>query len=133
MNNFLINFNAVSILLLSLPSVSYADAIHQSQSCIENVSGYLVVKVDSLNHRFFAIQQEKNKKNKQELLTKFSECFINTPWEGDWNISLFSEKKFAGYKDQNDIIPYHKGNQWAAAYLAEFSSNSMVKYPAYEK
>ena len=57
---------------------------------------------------------------------------MKTDWSGDWSISVFSKVRFAGYKDEENIIPYHKNDQWAKAYLAEFNGAELavIKYPA---
>ena len=104
-------------------------------SCVENTAGFEIVRVDDKNHRYFVTQENKSTLQDEELLTKLSICFIKTDWSNDWSISLFSEKRFAGYIDEPTIIPLHDGNQWAKAYLAEYNGaeNSATKYPALPK
>jgi hypothetical protein len=49
-------------------------------------------------------------------------------------LSLFTDAKYAGYKDEKNIIPYHEDNSWAKAYVAEYDSqaNTLISYPAYK-
>ena len=65
-------------------------------------------------------------------LDKLKDCFMSSNWHNDWSLSLFTHEKYAGYKDEERIIPYHKDNSWAKAYKAEYdsASNSLISNPA---
>ncbi len=91
--------------------------------------------MDKKNHRYFVIQRETSMASDKELHSELSTCFAKTDWGNDWHISLFSEARFAGYKDEKKIIPLHKNNQWSKAYLAEYDGimNSVTKQPALPK
>jgi len=42
----------------------------------------------------------------------------------DVSLSVFSDKKLAGYKDEPNIIPFHKTDEWSKGYLAEYDAAS---------
>lgn len=127
--------SVIFIFFTPIFSACNAKELTYVSSCVEGVSGFNVVRVDERNHRYFVIREQKSRLSDDDLLKKLSVCFIKTEWVNDWSISLFSEVRFAGYKDEPNIIPLHKGNQWAKAYLAEYDGAelTMVKYPALPK
>lgn len=95
-------------------------------SCIENTIDVKVVKIDYENKRLFVssntVRSEKIKSNLNELKM----CFSSHKWKGLWSLSLFSESKYAGYKDEESIIQYHSDNSWATAYIAEYDSENNI-------
>ena len=133
--NFQNKSSLIFILFAPLAFSCSANDLSPVRSCVENVSGFEIVRVDDKNHRYFVTKESKSTLSDKELLAKFSTCFIKTDWSNDWSISLFSEKRFAGYIDEPTIIPLHRGNQWAEAYLAEYNGakNTATKYPALPK
>lgn len=135
MLNFQNKSSLIFILFVPLAFSCSANDLSPARSCVENVSGFKIVRADDENHRYFVTQENISTLSDKELLTKLSKCFVKTDWIKDWSISLFSEKRFAGYVDEPTIIPLHKGNQWAEAYLAEYNGakNSVTKYPAQAK
>jgi len=135
-NGILLSFqNKSNFILILFALFSFSCTVNflsVASSCVENVAGFEIVRVDDKNHRYFVVQDSGTSLSDKELIKKLSVCFIKTDWNNDWSVSLFSEKEFAGYIDEPTIIPLHSGNQWAKAYLAEYngSESSVVKYPA---
>lgn len=135
LNNFRIRIGLVFLLLAPFTSACSASAIPKVESCVEKVSGFNVVRVDERNHRLFVTPNILINVSEDILLSKLSSCFKRTDWSNDWSVSLFSKDRFAGYKDEENIIPYHRNDQWAKAYLAEYdgAGHTVIKYPALPK
>lgn len=93
-----------------------------------------VVRVDEKNHRIFAIPRPMAEEETVNRLRSSSECFSKSTWARDWSVSLFAHERYAGYKDEPHIIPYHKNNEWAKAYVGEFdgASKTFTRTPAGE-
>lgn len=100
--------------------------------CFEAKANMSIVKIDERNHRFFAIPKQLSEEVIVSKIKSSAECFNNSSWSNNWNVSVFSNEKYAGYKDEPRIIPYHKNDEWAKAYLGEFdgSSQTYTSFPA---
>ncbi len=131
MNNSKIKYyfiTTVSLLIQSCVAVSQTEI----SDCFEAKTNMSVAKIDERNHRIFAIPKHLSEKVIISQIKSSAECFNNSSWSGNWSISLFSSEKYAGYKDEPRIIPYHKNNKWAKAYFGEFdgSSQTYTSFPA---
>lgn len=93
-------------------------------TCFEPKSGMRIAKVDENNHRIFAIPRDRSEQTIVGQVRSSAACFNNSGWAKDWSVSVFSKEKYAGYKDEQHIVPYHKNNEWAKAYLGEFDGAS---------
>lgn len=100
--------------------------------CFADKSGMTVAKIDEKNHRVFAIPKQHAEDAMVGQIHLAVGCFTNSSWSNDWSVSLFTSDKYAGYKDEPHIIPYHNDNEWAKAYLGEFdgSSKTYTSFPA---
>ena len=100
--------------------------------CFEAKSRMRVAKVDKNNHRIFAIPKDRSEKTIVGQVRSSAACFNNSGWAKDWSVSVFSSEKYAGYRDEQHIVPYHKNNEWEKAYLGEFdgASQSYISFPA---
>lgn len=105
---------------------------NNAEVCVERTLNVDIVRTDEKNHRFFIADSELKALDIKNKLNQIEKCFINNPWQPDWALSVFSEAKFAGYKDEESIIPYHKDNKWANSYIIEYdhSTKSLIKNPA---
>lgn len=125
---------AFTIFLLSVSTASCAATTSSisTTKCVEKVLGVDVVKVDDRNHRFFIASKIVDASAIKGNITGLEECFKNTEWQQVWSLSVFAEAKYAGYKDEANIIQYHKDNLWAKAYLLEYdhANRSLTKNPA---
>ena len=103
-----------------------------SAICVERILNVDIVRIDENNHRFFIANREIKALDIKKKLNQIEKCFVNTPWQADWALSVFTEAKFAGYKDEKNIIPYHKDNRWATAYIVEYDhfTKSLTENPA---
>jgi hypothetical protein len=133
LNGLTIKF-AAGVYLLSLLAVGcVANAKDvSSRECVENILKAQVVRVDNRNHRFFVVGRQINVIDIKDNLSRLEKCFADTEWQPDWAISVFTDAKYAGYKDEDRIIPFHKDNAWANAYVLEYDreSGSLIQNPA---
>ena len=90
-----------------------------------------VVKIDKRNHRFFIASHKLEVNDIALNIEKLRACFSASSWKNPWSLSVFSEEKYAGYKDEGHIVQYHEDNSWAKAYVAEYSEESgeLMSYP----
>lgn len=131
--NSLTNKFILPSIVLGLVSLSCtAQPNNKLSTCVESALKVKVARVDDENHRVFIVGKEVNSDDIKNNLSSLNKCFLNTSWKADWSLSLFTDAKFAGYKDEKSIIPYHKNNQWAKSYILEFdnSEKTMIKNPA---
>jgi len=133
LNNLPIKFTVI-LLILSIFSIGCAKSKSEesAQACVERILHANVVRIDTSNKRFFIASQDITATDIKEKLPQLEECFLSREWNSDWSLSGFTDAKYAGYKDEADIIPYHKDNTWAKAYVFEYdhATNSLVKNPA---
>lgn len=102
------------------------------QLCVEKVLNVKIVRTDEKNKRYFLVDSNFSEEKIINNITKLRQCFISTDWSGNWSISLFTEKKYAGYKDENGIVQYHRENKWAKSYQFEYSEKDkqLIYFPA---
>jgi hypothetical protein len=90
------------------------------------------VRVDEERQRFFIQQSQATLESLNPLITKIQGCLNSHVWKDNWSLSVFSEKKFAGYKDEPNIIPFHNNDEWSKGYLAEFdAASNTLTLPAF--
>lgn len=122
-------------LFMTSPACSGAEQV-DIVKCFEAKTQMVVARVDEKNHRIFAIPTIEQQSEEMLLnsIRSSAPCFSDSNWSSDWSVSLFTSKKFAGYKDEKHIIPYHQNNEWAKAYIGEYSgsSQSYIRNPAVE-
>jgi hypothetical protein len=85
-----------------------------------------LIKVDQEHKRIFVVLKTIKQAELKTLIQKLESCFNNHEWNNQWSLSVFSNKRIAGYKDEPNIIPFHKNNAWAKGYLAEYSSLTRI-------
>lgn len=118
-------------LLFSVQSCAEEQQVNVAE-CFENSAGMKVAKVDERNHRIFAVPEQQSREELVSQIELSEKCFKNSDWSVDWSISLFKNAKYAGYKDEKHIIPYHKNDEWTKAYLGEYdgASRTYTEFPA---
>ena len=94
-------------------------------SCFESAYGSAAfVKLDERNKRVFLAWPGTALPSKEEtsaLVRKAESCVLGQPrWAGVYSLSVFSERKFAGYKTDDSILPFVKSGEWDGAYLIEY-------------
>lgn len=133
--NSLIIKAIVGIYLLSVFAVGCAATTKEvsPKECVENTLKAQVVRVDDKNHRFFVVSRQTKASDIKDNLSQLEKCFLNTEFQPDWALSVFTDAKYAGYKDEEKIIPFHKNNMWAKSYVLEYdqASRSLIKNPAF--
>lgn len=126
-----VSATALAVLLVSIQACAESKTIDIA-TCFMNKADMKVAKVDEKNHRLFAIPKHHSEEVIVGQVRSAVGCFSKTSWSKDWSVSLFTSDKYAGYKDEQHIIPYHKNNEWAKAYLGEFegASQTYTSFPA---
>ena len=101
-------------------------------NCVELILDGEIVRIDEKNHRLFIAGRGITALDVKKKLSQIEKCFVNTPWQQDWALSVFTEAEFAGYKDEKNIIPYHQDNRWAKSYILEYDhfTKSLITNPA---
>nr|WP_319395073.1 hypothetical protein [uncultured Desulfobacter sp.] len=125
---------AIIFCLVSIFTVSCSAGMNGTPSvtCVENILKANVVRVDDINHRFFVVSNTIKASDIKNNLSSLRKCFAGTNWHPDWVLSVFTDSKYAGYKDEETIIPFHKQNMWAKAYIFEYdqANRSLIQNPA---
>ena len=108
------------------------DLSNSKVECVQKILGSIIVKVDNKNERLFVVNKDLTPELLSTKLSSIKSCLKDSAWANDWAISIFTEEKYAGYKDEKNIIPFHKNNEWAKAYKIEYlnSSSTIIKNPA---
>lgn len=83
-----------------------------------------LVRIDEPQKRFFVTGYTEEAAVVKDLVVSVRRCLQGHPWDGEWALSLFSERRLAGYKDEPTIIPYHQDDKWARGYLAEYDDQT---------
>ncbi len=131
LNNSMIKHSVfITLIILVLQGCSSTQTTEEIVSCFTSKTRLSVAKADEKNYRIFVVTNKT--KSLKKRLQSSQKCFANTKWSKDWRISVFTSIKYAGYKDEPNIIPLHKNNNWAKAYLAEYigSENKYISMPA---
>ena len=124
-----IKFAIIAVCLFTVTCASQADsAIECSKNAIGTES---LVKIDEEQLRFFIRETPATLGSLKPLIGKIQNCLNRHDWKNKWSLSVFSAKKLAGYKDEPNIIPFHKNDEWSKGYLAEYdaSSNTLTLNP----
>ncbi|KJY95776.1 hypothetical protein CWC12_01405 [Pseudoalteromonas ruthenica] len=127
--NSLANKYLFTLTLLFSQVSCAASSTETVQNCVQQTLGFEVVRTDPINNRFFVVPNTQFSVDSTSHLA-LDQCFDEMSWQDDWSISVFSNAKYAGYKDEKDIIPLHADNKWINAYLAEIDSSGVTLTPA---
>lgn len=115
----------LAILGIALFTVACTSRAENAIECAKNVIGTnSLVMVDQEQQRFFIQKTQATLETLDPLVTKVQACLDSHDWKDKWSLSVFSDKKLAGYKDEPNIIPFHKNDEWSKGYLAEYDASS---------
>lgn len=84
-------------------------------------------RIDWRNERLFVVARQP-RVGAERLRAAFAElasCLRGANM-GNWKVSLFSDRRFAGYKDEATIVAYVRSGEWAAGYLGEYDGASGI-------
>ena len=130
--NLLPSIKTIIFILIANCAVSVANSGgYDFHDCLnEFYTKEQLVRIDSKNYRLFIVW-DKNKtvslSNVKDFITPSFSCFKNTPyWHNNLSVSIFSQKKYAGYMMDSHIRPYLKNGEWEKAYLAEYSAQESI-------
>lgn len=120
MSSLINNIIIISCILIGYGCASNAlDYEKKTNQCVEVVLNVKVVKIDKENQRLFIVSPTVDAQDIADHIKELQACFESNGWCTNWSLSLFSDEKYAGYKDDPAIIPYHEDNSWAKGYIAE--------------
>lgn len=131
--NYLIHKIIILIFVFALLTAGCAGSVNKSMtSCIEASLNVKVVRIDEQNHRLFLAGKGITAEDIRQKLHIIEKCLVSLKWGDEWALSLFTQEKYAGYKDEPRILPYHEGNAWAKAYIFEYDhlTRRLMKNPA---
>lgn len=107
-----------------------------SGTLCESGGDFIILRQDVKNRRLFIKSNEETIKNLDaiaERLKSVSEYIeqCKPEWNDKWSISLFTEKKYASYKDDKSVRLYVMDGTWQKNYLAEYSHRKklLTRYP----
>lgn len=83
-----------------------------------------LVKIHGEQKRFFFVMEPFQQEKMIDAIRTITVCLKRSCWEKRWSLSVFSDKKYAGYKDEPEIIQFHNNNLWSKGYRAEYDSQS---------
>ncbi|MGF1689290.1 hypothetical protein L4C36_21900 [Photobacterium japonica] len=96
--------------------------------CVSETLDVQIVRMDENNQRLFVVPNG-SVQIKVSAADDVNHCFESSRWNDNWSVSVFSASKYAGYKDEENIIQYHKDGAWSKGYLAEIDGvNKTVTY-----
>ena len=114
-------------LIVSVVGYSNAGSTTTGIECAVSAIGEdRIARIHHEQKRFFMISQSVDVQSFRELIGVMTICFSGNDWDQQWALSVFSEKKFAGYMDEPEIVPFHENYQWAKGYLAEYDSSTGI-------
>ena len=129
---FLAAFASV-FLLVSIPTaVGQAPA----ETCTSDDSAQ-IVHVDDRNERVFVVTSldkintaAKARKVLLSLQQTLKQC--RAKWGRTWSVSFFSDRKYAGYKHDDNMQPFVRDGSWSRAYLGEYErvEGKLTLHPA---
>jgi len=112
----------IHILILTLTIFAFTSLAEACENCLLPQD---FVRLDISNKRLFAVISEDkivDINHVKELIvsanTYISMCCKN--WNNKWSVSFFSEEKYVGYKDENEVHDYVDDGSWYLAYLGEY-------------
>lgn len=94
------------------------------ECAISAIGEETIAKVHYKQRRFFIVRNKVDIETLAPLIKEIQNCLAKHEWSNKWSLSVFAEKKLAGYKDEPAIIPFHADNQWAKGYFAEYDSKT---------
>lgn len=102
----------------------------------EPTEDIIVLREDAKNKRLFVKANDETIKDIDTLTALLSSIgkYIEQckpEWERKWSVSLFTEKKYASYKDDESVRSYVIDGSWERSYLAEYSNRKqlLTRYP----
>lgn len=129
-----------AIIFFFLVTSSYSFGFAFAQDECSKRHRIQIFRIDASNQRLFVRYFEKDFQSSasirgilNEARSYVKEC--RNDWSDGWHVSFFREKKYAGYKDEPEIIEFIKEGRWAKNYMAEYSNRirTLNTYPLQPK
>lgn len=127
MSNLMIRFVGIFVISMTLTVCNKAATGEDGVQCAVSAIGQeKVVRVHNEQKRFFVVDSTIDQTTFAKVVARVDSCLATSDWAEKWSMSVFSDKKLAGYKDEPGIVKYHEGDQWARGYLGEYDSGTGV-------
>jgi hypothetical protein len=105
-------------------------------SACGNPDGIEIARTDERSRRIFLVAPPSTIGEKEHVsrLVRRMRVFMREchgAWGDSWSLSVFSEGKYAGYKDEDGIISYARDGTWQSNYWGEYQNDTrrIVVYP----
>ena len=107
-----------------------------AETCTSDDSAQ-IVHVDDRNERVFVVTSldkintvAKARKVLLSLQQTLKQC--RAKWGRTWSVSFFSDRKYAGYKHDDNMQPFVRDGSWSRAYLGEYErvEGKLTLHPA---
>lgn len=121
----------VALLLWLLVSVLEADAVHAqddtpTRCALQTVGPSRFIRLDTRQKRFFLTLPSVDRDSVQSVITALDICLAKHEWSRVWSLSVFADRRLARYKDDPQLVPKHKRQQWEHNYLAEYDRTTQI-------
>lgn len=122
LSNSISKFAFLGGIWLFLAACCSATTDNALECAVSAIGKDTVAKIDHKQKRFFVVRTQVEIEGISRLTEKLHNCLSGHEWDRHWSLSVFSKKELAGYKDEPEIVPFHKDDQWAKGYLGEYDS-----------
>lgn len=117
-------FSLASALFVASCSTLESDASSGIECVKSAFNEEQLVRVHEEQKRLFFVMNPFQREKAVDTINTITECLKHSQWERLWSLSVFSEKRYAGYKDEPEIIQFHKNDMWSKGYIAEYDSQN---------
>ena len=97
---------------------------------------FIILKLDKKSKRVFiqSTVEEITDLVYAELLIREIDSYMQTcrsDWSNEYAVSFFTDRKYAGYHDDESLQPFILDGTWEKSYLAEFDKfvSTLVRFP----
>lgn|GEM_PF-4951281 len=125
---------AISILIFT-HAQAFAD--EQSDAVCKELENMGVVRIDEDSKRVFMqmqLEQISTPRKARSILRSVQDLVekCRSSWGNTWSVSFFIESKYAGYKDEPQILDSIANGNWAQSYIGEYDrkSNKLTLNPS---
>jgi hypothetical protein len=120
----ILKYSFVSVLLILIVALS-------ARAQTKQFVGMNVSKIDESNHRIFVAPSTAfltTLKTTKEYLARLSADISRQypEWGSKWEVSFFSEPRYATYKDDEQVEQAVHDGTWSNAYLAEYDNSTKI-------
>src|SRR5262245_60229666 len=117
---------AVIILILAYAKAPADKQVNAGCKDLENIG---VVRIDENGKRVFIHMQSEQiatMKKARSILSAVQDAVVKcrSSWGNTWSVSFFTEPKYAGNKDKQQLLDSISNSNWAQSYIGEYDRQS---------